>query len=48
MSQKDIKEIKDIVKEGYAKIAVLGGSCCGPASSYCGSVDLTQNISSKI
>jgi SAM-dependent methyltransferase len=45
MKQKDIKKI---VKEGYAKIAVQGGSCCGPASSCCGSADLTQGISRKI
>jgi len=48
MSQKDIKDVKEIVKKGYAKIAVQGGSCCGPASSCCGSADLTQNISRKI
>ena len=45
MKQKDIKKI---VKEGYTKIAVQGGSCCGPASSCCGSVDLAQDISRKI
>jgi SAM-dependent methyltransferase len=44
----DQKDIKEIVKEGYAKIAVQGGSCCGPASSCCGSADLAQDISSKI
>jgi SAM-dependent methyltransferase len=48
MGQKDIKDIKEIVKEGYAKIAVRGGSCCGPASSCCGSADLAKDISSKI
>jgi ubiquinone/menaquinone biosynthesis C-methylase UbiE len=42
------KDVKKIVKEGYAKIAVQGGSCCGPASSCCGSVDLAQDISRKI
>lgn len=45
MKQKDIKKI---VKEGYAKIAVQGGSCCGPASSCCGSADLAQDISRKV
>jgi arsenite methyltransferase len=45
MKQKDIKKI---VKEGYAKIARQSGSCCGPASSCCGSVDLAQDISRKI
>jgi ubiquinone/menaquinone biosynthesis C-methylase UbiE len=42
------KDVKKIVKEGYAKIAVQGGSCCGPASSCCGSVDFPQDISRKI
>jgi arsenite methyltransferase len=42
------KDIKKIVKEGYAKIAVLGGSCCGPASSCCGSADQVKEISSRI
>lgn len=45
MNQKDVKKI---VKEGYAKIAVEGGSCCGPASSCCGSVDFAQDISRKM
>jgi len=42
------KGIKEIVKEGYGKIVKQGGSCCGPASSCCGSVDLAQDISKKI
>jgi SAM-dependent methyltransferase len=42
------RNVKEIVKEGYAKIAVKGGSCCGPASSCCGSVDLAEDISKKI
>ena len=42
------KDVKKNVKEGYAKIAVQGGSCCGPASSCCGSVDFAQDISRKI
>ena len=42
------KDIKTIVKEGYGKIAVLGGSCCGPASSCCGSANFVKEISSRI
>jgi ubiquinone/menaquinone biosynthesis C-methylase UbiE len=42
------KNVKEIVKEGYAKIAVKGGACCGPTSSCCGSVDLAEDISKKI
>ena len=43
------EETKKVVREGYAKIAKQGGSCCSPASSCCGSTtDLTQDISKKI
>ena len=43
------EKIKKVVREGYAKIAKQGGSCCSPASSCCGSTtDLTQDISKKI
>jgi len=40
--------IKTIVREGYAKIAKRGSSCCGPAKSCCGSADGAQDISEKI
>ncbi len=40
--------IKRIVREGYAKIAKRGGSCCGPASSCCGSPDSAPDISRRI
>ena len=42
------KDIKETVKEGYAKIAKQGTSCCGPTSSCCGSPDLVQTISKRI
>lgn len=42
------KDVKEIVIQGYAKIAKQGTSCCGPASSCCGNPDLTQDISRKI
>ena len=44
----DEKIIKDIVKEGYGKVAKQGGSCCGSGSSCCGSVGLVQEIGRKI
>jgi len=44
----DQKDIKEIVKEGYAKIAKQGSSCCGPASSCCGSTNLAEDISRRI
>ncbi|OGP74967.1 MAG: arsenite S-adenosylmethyltransferase, partial [Deltaproteobacteria bacterium RBG_16_50_11] len=48
MDQRDIKDIKEIVKEGYAKVAKQGSSCCGPGSSCCGSADLAEDISRRI
>ncbi len=42
------KEIKDVVKERYGKIAKQGTSCCGSSTSCCGSPDLVQVISKKI
>ncbi len=44
----DEKNIKEIVKEGYGKIAKQGSSCCVPANSCCGTTDRTQDISKKI
>jgi len=44
----DTKDIKEIVKEGYAKIAKQGRSCCGPTGSCCGGPDLVQDISKRI
>jgi len=41
-------EIKRVVREGYAKIAKTGSSCCTPASSCCGGADLTQTVSKAI
>ena len=42
------KQIKKVVREGYAKIAKQGSSCCGPVNSCCGGTDLAQNISKSI
>jgi len=42
------KDIKEIVKEGYAKIAKQSSSCCGPVNSCCGSPDQTQRMSTRI
>jgi len=44
----DQKDMKEVVKEGYGKIAKQGTCCCGPASSCCGSADLAQDISRRI
>jgi len=42
------KEIKKVVREGYAKIAKQSSSCCAPVNSCCGSTDLVQNISKAV
>jgi ubiquinone/menaquinone biosynthesis C-methylase UbiE len=44
----DEKNIKEIVKQGYGKIAKQGSSCCGPSNSCCGTTDRAQDISKKI
>ena len=45
--QKNRKDIKEQVKEGYGKIARQGGSCCS-TSSCCGSANLAKNISKTV
>jgi len=42
------KQIKKVVREGYAKIARQGSSCCAPVNSCCGSADLARTISKSI
>ncbi len=42
------EEVRKTVREGYARIAEQGSSCCAPASSCCGGTDLGQNISRDI
>jgi ubiquinone/menaquinone biosynthesis C-methylase UbiE len=42
------EEIKKTVREGYARLAKQGSSCCKPVPSCCGSTDLAQDISKKI
>lgn len=42
------EKIRKNVREGYAKIARQQGSCCGPASSCCGSGDTTDTIAQKV
>lgn len=39
------EETKKIVREGYAKVAVQGSSCCTPVDSCCGSTDKSKDIS---
>ena len=45
--EKDAKEIKKVVRDGYAKIAKQDGSCC-PTKSCCGSANLAQTIGKSI
>ena len=42
------KEVKKVVREGYARIAKQGGSCCSSVNSCCGSTDLAQSIGKSI
>ena len=42
------EEIKQAVKDGYAKIAKQDSSCCNPVSSCCGSNNLQETISKNI
>lgn len=44
----DSKDIKDMVKERYGKIAKEGTSCCGLSNLCCGSSDPVQIISKGI
>lgn len=44
----DDQKVKKAVREGYAKIAKRGSSCCASTSSCCESADLAQDISKKI
>jgi len=45
--EKKIDKIKNIVKEGYAKIATQNASCC-PGGSCCGGANLAKDISRTI
>jgi len=42
------RQIKREVREGYARIARQGSSCCAPVNSCCGNTDLAQTISKSI
>lgn len=42
------QDIKKAVREGYARIATQGGSCCGPASPCCGSSCSSQSMSQAV
>jgi len=39
---------KKIVRQGYAKVAKQGSSCCSTSSSCCGTTDTAMEISKKI
>ncbi|UCD92125.1 MAG: arsenite methyltransferase [Methanobacteriota archaeon] len=44
----DEKDIKKIVREGYAKVAKQDSSCCGPSASCCDSADAPKDIGKMI
>ena len=41
------REIKRVVREGYARVAKEVSSCCAPAASCCGDATLAQDTSKK-
>ncbi|MFQ5835392.1 MAG: hypothetical protein ACE5HR_05660 [bacterium] len=42
------KEIKKLVRKGYAEIASQDSSCCSPLNSCCGGAELAEDVSKKI
>src|SRR3990170_3661478 len=42
------KNVKKIVRQGYARIAKSGDSCCGPKISCCGPAASPKSVSKKI
>ena len=42
------EETRKVVREGYARIAKQGSSCCATPSSCCAKTDLAQDISKNI
>ena len=48
--KEEIKEdkVKKVVREGYARIAKQGSSCCPSTASCCGDTNLAQDISQNI
>ena len=42
------EEARKLVRQGYAKVATQGSSCCGPSSSCCGTTDTAIDMSKKI
>ena len=47
MKKKEPPDIREMVREGYAKVAKGGCGCCGP-SSCCGGADTAEQISKKV
>lgn len=45
--QPEAEAVRDKVREGYAKIAGSGGSCCGPSSTCCGSTPVASEELAK-
>ena len=45
---KKAEEIKETVKSGYARVALLGVSCCGGESACCGGSGAVEDMSKRI
>jgi uncharacterized protein YfcZ (UPF0381/DUF406 family) len=41
------EDIKKTLRQGYARVAKGGGSCCGPQTTGCCGIDVTGVISSN-
>lgn len=42
------EKVREVIREGYAKIAKKGNSCCAPVNSCCNQPSEIENISKKI
>jgi len=48
VNEMEKKNIRKVVREGYARIAKQGDPCCAPANPCCGNPDSAEDISKKI
>jgi arsenite methyltransferase len=44
----DKKDVRDVVRKGYAEVAKGSGSCCGPKTSCCGGTNTAETVSRTI
>ncbi|MGQ9555379.1 MAG: arsenite methyltransferase, partial [Anaerolineae bacterium] len=44
----DQQNVRQVVREGYARVARQGSSCCGPSRSCCGGASVAESVSKQI